>query len=110
MLILSVLNLVKCEKIYKIVVTFEILFFNDLMIKVPSEKVHWKYNHKFVKRFNLLTNTVSLYYVSGWPKDFWKFSPGFLNFFQVFIIFRIPSRFFQIFFQVFESTSFFDHF
>ena len=21
---------------------------------------------------------------TGWPKDFWKFSPGFLNFFQVF--------------------------
>ena len=30
----------------------------------------------------------------GWPKDFWKFSPGFLNFFQVFRIFRISSRFF----------------
>ena len=21
--------------------------------------------------------------LAGWPKDFWKFSPGFLNFFQV---------------------------
>ena len=30
---------------------------------------------------------------TGWPKVFWKFLSGFLNFFQVF-----------------ESTSFFDHF
>ena len=31
----------------------------------PNEQVHWKYNNKFVKRFNLLTNTVSLCYVNS---------------------------------------------
>ena len=32
-------------------------------------------------------------YNSGWPKDFWKISPGFLNFFQVFKITHIWSIF-----------------
>ena len=34
---------------------------------------------------------IRLVLISGWPKVFWNFSPGFLNFFQVF---RIFSRFY----------------
>ena len=43
----------------------EMIFYQHVNNNRSIEQVHWKYYHKFVKRFNLLTNTVSVCYVNS---------------------------------------------